>query len=226
MLPTDSAARKALPLLTFLKGYFPRTFVALTRHSVAANEKHNPGEPLHWSRDKSNDHGNCIIRHQLECDGHSTDPDTGELIEVAVAWRACAQSELALDALALRKSLHDEVAKMPSVKQLLRRFDEEQDKQMRDAKTLKQNIDEGRPRYQGLVSDPHELTAVKGTLGDTLLYNGSAVRTLDEAPAAVLELPPENLAKLPTSDRHLTQAEIETFNDLFQERINHTRNHT
>lgn len=103
MFPTDSKARKAIPLFTFLKEYFPRTFIALTRHSVAANEKHNPGERIHWARHKSTDHANCILRHQMECDGETLDPDTGELIEVAIAWRAMAQAELALDAKAQRE---------------------------------------------------------------------------------------------------------------------------
>jgi len=55
-LPEDSAERKGIPLVTGLLDYFPAALAEVAKVSVAGNEKPNPGQPLHWSRDKSNDH--------------------------------------------------------------------------------------------------------------------------------------------------------------------------
>lgn len=91
--PRDpSAERKSTPIWSGVLRYFPDAIAAVARLSKAGNDKHNPGKPLHWSRGKSNDHGDCIIRHQM--DPEAVDPDTGELHAVAVAWRALAQLQL------------------------------------------------------------------------------------------------------------------------------------
>lgn len=90
--PSISAERKATPIWSGVLRYFPDAQAAKARLSKKGNDKHNPGEPLHWSRGKSNDHGDCIIRHQLNPD--EIDPETGELHAVAVAWRADAQLQL------------------------------------------------------------------------------------------------------------------------------------
>lgn len=92
MLPTDSKARKETPIYSGFMKYFPLAMAAVARLSFKGNEKHNPGQPLHWAREKSTDHGDCIARHQLTVD--EIDPENGELHAVAVAWRAMAQLEL------------------------------------------------------------------------------------------------------------------------------------
>ena len=97
VLPTDSAERKRVPLWSGLFRYFPDALVAVARLSWKGNEKHNAGQPLHWSRDKSNDHADCLLRHQMDCGTGEVDPDSGELHEVEVAWRALAQLQLALE---------------------------------------------------------------------------------------------------------------------------------
>lgn len=91
-MQSDSTARKATPIFSGVLRYFPDALAAVARLSKLGNDKHNPGEPLHWSRDKSNDHGDCIVRHQVEFD--HIDPDSGEYHAVAVAWRALAQLQL------------------------------------------------------------------------------------------------------------------------------------
>lgn len=88
----DSAIRKATPIYSGVLRYFPNALAAVARLSKAGNDKHNPGQPLHWSREKSTDHGDCIVRHQLSPE--TVDPETGELHAAAVAWRALAQLEL------------------------------------------------------------------------------------------------------------------------------------
>lgn len=87
-----SDIRKATPLWSGVLRYFPDALAAVARLSKAGNDKHNPGEPLHWSRGKSDDHGDCLVRHQMTPD--ELDPETGELHATAVAWRALAQLQL------------------------------------------------------------------------------------------------------------------------------------
>lgn len=91
-LPTDYKARKDTPIATGCLDYFPLALAAIARLSRKANEKHNPGEPLHWSRHKSSDHADCAIRHFLERGRWDTDMD--ESHTVAFAWRALALLEL------------------------------------------------------------------------------------------------------------------------------------
>lgn len=93
---STSEQRKATPIFSGVMRYFPLALAAVARHSYNSNEKHNPGEPLHWSRGKSDDHSDCLARHQLEFDQVDPDPTnvTGEFHAVHVAWRALAQLEL------------------------------------------------------------------------------------------------------------------------------------
>lgn len=95
-LTTDSAARKNVPICTGVFDYFPLALAEVARLSKIGNDKHNAGQPLHWSRDKSTDHADCIIRHML--DRGTIDAD-GILHDAKVAWRALAQLQLALEAL-------------------------------------------------------------------------------------------------------------------------------
>lgn len=88
-----SEERKAAPVVTGVLHYFPDAIMAVARVSVAGNAKHNPGEPLHWSRGKSNDHINCEGRHLLTPDG--IDADTGQTERANKAWRALADLQIA-----------------------------------------------------------------------------------------------------------------------------------
>lgn len=67
-LPTDAAARKAIPLCSGVLDYFPAALVKVAQRSHEGNEQHNPGEPLHWARGKSADHLDAACRHILERD--------------------------------------------------------------------------------------------------------------------------------------------------------------
>ena len=94
-LPTDSAARKRIPMFSGLMAYFPDALAAVAEVSFEGNEKHNPGQPLHHARGKSMDHADCIMRHVSNHGGF--DGKTRE--SAALAWRALAllQEELELD---------------------------------------------------------------------------------------------------------------------------------
>ena len=65
-LPTDSAERKEIPLYSGVLKYAPAALAGMARISKAGNDKHNPGEPLHHARGKSNDHPDCIVRHAAD----------------------------------------------------------------------------------------------------------------------------------------------------------------
>lgn len=93
-LPTDSAARKNVPLARGVLDYFPAALVAVAELSRMGNDKHNPGQELHWARGKSTDHADCIMRHLV--DRGTVDPEDGISHSVKVAWRALAllQEEL------------------------------------------------------------------------------------------------------------------------------------
>lgn len=96
IISTDAKARKDQPMARGLLDYFPRACAAVAELSRIGNEQHNPGEPMHWAREKSTDHADCIVRHLI--DRGSVDID-GVLHDVKCAWRALAMAELALEAL-------------------------------------------------------------------------------------------------------------------------------
>lgn len=92
-LPTDSAARKQVPMASGLLDYFPDALAEIAHVSFLGNQKHNPGEPLHWARGKAMDHADCIVRHLTE--RGALDP-AGVRHSAQLAWRALAllQQEL------------------------------------------------------------------------------------------------------------------------------------
>lgn len=102
-LPTNSEARKEIPIATGFLAYFPRAVAAIAQLSWLANEKHNPGEPLHWSREKSNDHADCAMRHFMQRGTMDTLEGEDVLHIVAAAWRVLALAELELEERAAAK---------------------------------------------------------------------------------------------------------------------------
>lgn len=90
-----SAERKECALSRGLAAYFPDALALVARHSVRMNAKHNPGQPVHWSREKSNDHADCELRHLVAT---SVDPDVrdadGAYEMVCKAWRSLADLQM------------------------------------------------------------------------------------------------------------------------------------
>jgi hypothetical protein len=85
----SSQARKDRPLFRGCLSYFPAALALVSVLSKKGNDKHNPGQEMHHSRVKSSDHGDCILRHQV--DVGSIDPEMDLDHAVEVAWRALAQ---------------------------------------------------------------------------------------------------------------------------------------
>jgi hypothetical protein len=65
-LPTDSNERKEIPMFSGVLKYAPAALAGMARISKQGNDKHNPGEPLHHARGKSNDHADCVVRHLVD----------------------------------------------------------------------------------------------------------------------------------------------------------------
>ncbi|MGA7887639.1 MAG: dATP/dGTP diphosphohydrolase domain-containing protein [Acidobacteriaceae bacterium] len=94
-LPTDAADRKKIPLFSGLLRYFPDALVAVAHLSYVGNEQHNPGQPLHWAREKSTDQEDTLLRHLLE---RGTIDSDGVPHSAKVAWRALAMLQLEIEA--------------------------------------------------------------------------------------------------------------------------------
>ncbi len=95
MLPSESQKRKEMPMARGLLDYFPDALAYVSYVSLLGNIKHNgEGTPLHWAKEKSTDHADCIIRHLV--DRGKIDPSDNVLHSGHLAWRALAllQTEL------------------------------------------------------------------------------------------------------------------------------------
>jgi hypothetical protein len=100
-IPQGHAERKATPIATGFLDLFPLAVAAIARLSKAGSDRHNPGEPLHWSREKSNDHADCLLRHMIDRGRFDMD---GHRHSAKVAWRALALLELELETSGLTNS--------------------------------------------------------------------------------------------------------------------------
>ncbi len=93
--PKDAAERKGLPLARGVLDYFPDALLEVARCSYIANEQHNPGEEMHWAKEKSTDEADALMRHLIERGTVDTD---GIRHSAKVAWRALAMLQREMDA--------------------------------------------------------------------------------------------------------------------------------
>ena len=92
--PDKHAQRKGQPIFSGCLKYFPDALLAIGECSRIANEQHNAGEPMHWSREKSADHPDALLRHLIDA---GTMDDDNILHSTKVAWRALAMLQLELE---------------------------------------------------------------------------------------------------------------------------------
>ena len=77
--------------------YFPDAIAAVAHVSKMGNDQHNPGQPLHWAREKSTDQMDTAIRHSMD-HGVGTTKDTDGAYHLAKAiWRLCAELQLTIE---------------------------------------------------------------------------------------------------------------------------------
>lgn len=98
--PEQAAAwRKARPVYSGVLKYFPDALLAVAHCSKVGNDQHNPGEPLHWAREKSTDEEDALIRHVLDRSRGEVYDGDGVRHLAKAAWRALAalQKEIERD---------------------------------------------------------------------------------------------------------------------------------
>lgn len=89
--------RKEIPVYSGFIKYFPRAILSVARLSKIANDQHNPGEPLHWNKEKSTDEPDAMMRHLID-DIISEEIDTDGIKHLTkVSWRALAMLERRLE---------------------------------------------------------------------------------------------------------------------------------
>ncbi len=96
-LPTTAKERKALPVFTYITEYFPDALLEEVRVSVAGNEQHNAGEPLHWAREKSTDQLDSAFRHLLDHKRGNVRDSDGQYHLAKAAWRIKAELQLLIE---------------------------------------------------------------------------------------------------------------------------------
>lgn len=94
ILPTDAKERKEIAIYSGVLMYFPDAIREVAKCSKAGNDQHNPGQPLHWAREKSTDQHDCIARHLMEAGTVDSD---GIRHMAKCAWRALAALQLEIE---------------------------------------------------------------------------------------------------------------------------------
>jgi hypothetical protein len=91
--------RKDYPLFSGVLKYFPDALLEVAHCSKVGNDQHNPGEKLHWAKEKSTDEPDALLRHLAD---EAIDPggrdDDGVRHLAKVAWRALAFFQRELEA--------------------------------------------------------------------------------------------------------------------------------
>ena len=93
----DKKSNKEFPVFRGLLTYFPNALRYISHVSLKANEQHNPGEPLHWAKEKSTDEPDALLRHLIEVAKGNEYDDDGLLHRGKIAWRANAFLERYLE---------------------------------------------------------------------------------------------------------------------------------
>ena len=94
---TEAQHRKEAPVYSGFIAYFPDAMEEVARVSFVGNEQHNPGQPLHWDRNKSQDELDALSRHLKDhAAGDKMDGDGCRHL-AKVAWRAMAALQKAIE---------------------------------------------------------------------------------------------------------------------------------
>jgi Domain of unknown function (DUF5664) len=90
-----AAERKNHPIVTGCLDYFSDALLDVAEVSRIGNEQHNPGEPLHWAKEKSSDEADSLVRHLID---RGTRDSDGMRHSAKVAWRALALLQREIEA--------------------------------------------------------------------------------------------------------------------------------
>ena len=98
LLPQAADLRKQFPVASGVLAYFPNALVLLSHVSFKGNEQHNPGQPLHWAREKSTDQMDAAVRHFMEALTHANPYSEEACYALAqCAWRVLAELQLRIE---------------------------------------------------------------------------------------------------------------------------------
>lgn len=89
-----SEDRKNRPIARGVLDYFPDALAEVALVSKTGNDQHNPGQEMHWAKEKSTDHADCVIRHLAERGGRD---DDGMRHSAKAAWRALANLQIEIE---------------------------------------------------------------------------------------------------------------------------------
>jgi hypothetical protein len=89
-----ASERKDRPLARGVLDYFPDALLEVAYVSKVGNDQHNPGEPMHWAKEKSTDEADALMRHLVQ---RGTIDSDGMRHSAKVAWRALALLQRELD---------------------------------------------------------------------------------------------------------------------------------
>lgn len=82
--------RKDTPVFSGVLKYFPDAIMEVARVSKVGNDQHNPGEPMHWAKEKSSDEPDALVRHLIDHGKGIVFDTDGQRHLSKVAWRALA----------------------------------------------------------------------------------------------------------------------------------------
>lgn len=79
--------------------YFPDAIAAVALLSKIANDQHNPGQPIHWAKEKSKDELDSLMNHLLDIASKGElSRDADDVLDaVKVAWRGMANLQRLID---------------------------------------------------------------------------------------------------------------------------------
>jgi hypothetical protein len=92
-----NVARKDVKLWDFMFRYFPDTWLEVVKVAMVGNDKWNPGETMHWARDKSPDQMNSAFRHLWDYGSGSERDEDGCYHLAKAIWRLMAQLQLDIE---------------------------------------------------------------------------------------------------------------------------------
>ena len=75
--------------------YFPDALLEVAHVSYVGNEQHNPGQELHWAKEKSTDEADACVRHLMKKGQRDKD---GMRHSAKAAWRALANLQREIEA--------------------------------------------------------------------------------------------------------------------------------
>jgi hypothetical protein len=98
-LPTDDARRKMVRAFQGFVVYFPDAIALVAYLSKVANDQHNPGQPMHWAKEKSVEELDSLMNHLIDLGsrGELSQDTDGILDAVKVAWRGMANLQRLAD---------------------------------------------------------------------------------------------------------------------------------